>query len=93
LKGEEMSTLTKVFVFLVFLLSLVYLGVSATLFSYRIDFKAKWEKEKTDRKADVEARDSTIASRDKEIEGLKVWATSSRRAKRTSRPRPTKSAR
>lgn len=41
-----MSTLTKVFVVLVLVISLVYLGVSATLFAHRVDYKEKWESEK-----------------------------------------------
>jgi peptidoglycan hydrolase CwlO-like protein len=58
-----MSTLTKVFVVLVLVISLVYLGVSATLFAHRADYKNWWEKEKV-------AHEATKTSMKKEIEGL-----------------------
>lgn len=50
-----MSTLTKVFVVLVLVISLVYLGVSATLFAHRVDYKDKWETEKSDHQKDADA--------------------------------------
>lgn len=50
-----MSTLTKVFVVLVLVISLVYLGVSATLFAHRVDYKDKWEGEKADHQRDADA--------------------------------------
>lgn len=49
-----MSTLTKVFVVLVLVISLVYLGVSATLFAHRVDYKDKWEVEKADHQKDAD---------------------------------------
>jgi hypothetical protein len=73
-----MSTLTKVFVVLVLVISLVYLGVSATLFAHRADYKNWWEKEKVahaddvkkadvkvkEMEADAVAKAKTIADRD-----------------------------
>jgi DNA repair exonuclease SbcCD ATPase subunit len=41
-------------------MSLVYLGISAALFSYRVDYKDMLEKEKEARKNDVEKKDAEI---------------------------------
>lgn len=69
-----MSTLTKVFVVLVLVISLVYLGVSATLFAHRVDYKDKWETEKGDHektkqaaKTEQEKLNADIAAKAKEI--------------------------
>jgi len=55
-----MSTLTRVLIVVIFVMSLVYLGISAALFSYRVDYKDMLEKEKVARKKDVEERDDAI---------------------------------
>jgi len=73
-----MSTLTKVFVVLVLVISLVYLGVSATLFAHRVDYKDKWESEvaahnvskeaakteKTALEADIKTKKDELQARD-----------------------------
>ena len=55
-----MSTLTRVLIIVIFVMSLVYLGISAALFSYRVDYKARLEKETADRKKDVEEKEASI---------------------------------
>ncbi|MEW6027044.1 MAG: hypothetical protein AB1599_07115 [Planctomycetota bacterium] len=55
-----MSTLTRVLIVVIFVMSLVYLGISAALFSYRVDYKDMLEKEKVAHKNDVEERDDAI---------------------------------
>jgi hypothetical protein len=72
-----MSTLTKVFVVLVLIISLVYLGVSATLFAHRVDFKDKYETEaaahaktKADLAAEKGKLEADIATKAKEIQNL-----------------------
>jgi septal ring factor EnvC (AmiA/AmiB activator) len=72
-----MSTLTKVFVVLVLIISLVYLGVSATLFAHRVDFKDKYESEvaahnktKDEAKTDKGKLEADIAAKAKEIQNL-----------------------
>lgn len=60
-----MSLLTKIFIILVFMVSLVALGVQTTLYAHRTDFKAKWEQE-------VQYHYQTIGLKDSEIEYLKM---------------------
>ena len=55
-----MSTLTRVLIIVIFVMSLVYLGISAALFSYRVDYKDKLEKEISARKKDVEEKEASI---------------------------------
>lgn len=60
-----MSTLTKVFVVLVVLVSLVYLGVTATLFAYRIQYKTMWNAEvkaKADLKKEMDTKVADLNS-------------------------------
>ncbi len=70
-----MSTLTKVFVVLVLIISLVYLGVSATLFAHRVDYKAKyeastkgWDEEKGLHKKSRESLEAEIRVKNTEIQ-------------------------
>ncbi|MFH1228616.1 MAG: hypothetical protein V1701_12035 [Planctomycetota bacterium] len=58
-----MSILTRVIIVSLLVLSLVYLGMTAALFSYRIDYKNQLDAEKT-------AHKNTIKEKDKQIEGL-----------------------
>ncbi len=60
-----MSTFTKVLVVLILVASGVSLGVVATLFAYRTDYKAALRSEQTARKAEV-------ASKDKDIQNLQT---------------------
>lgn len=55
-----MSTLGKVFTVLVLILSLVYLGITATLFAYRTDYKKALADEKQAHKEDVEKKDKEV---------------------------------
>lgn len=80
-----MSTLTKVFVVLVLIISLVYLGVSATLFAHRVDYKAKMEasgkaledeksahkSEKEKLEADIKVKSNEILARDQAVQTAK----------------------
>jgi hypothetical protein len=88
-----MSTLTKVFVVLVLILSLVYLGVSSTTFAHRVDYKAKWDDEKkahaetqssmTKAKTDYEGQIATLksenAAKDKDASEAKNQAQEAKR--------------
>ncbi|MBI5367158.1 MAG: hypothetical protein HZA54_08985 [Planctomycetes bacterium] len=72
-----MSTLSKVFVILILVVSLVYLGVTATLFAHRTQWKHEFNKEvaahaqtKKDLDAKVLAQGSEIASQDEKIKNL-----------------------
>jgi hypothetical protein len=60
-----MSLLTKIFIVLVFMASLVSLGVQATLFAMRVDFKDKWVKE-------ANHHYNTIAMKNNEISHVRV---------------------
>ncbi|MEK7867000.1 MAG: hypothetical protein AAB434_09985 [Planctomycetota bacterium] len=62
-----MSTLGKVFTVLVLILSLVYLGITATLFAYRTDYKKALADEKQAHKDEVASKDKDIQARDSEI--------------------------
>ena len=62
-----MSTLSKVFVVLVLVLSLVYLGVAATLFAHRTDWKDKFFKENEAHRRNLEAKDREIGKLVNEI--------------------------
>jgi|SRR3989339_128439 len=55
-----MSTLTRVLIIVIFVMSLVYLGISAALFSYRVDYKDKFEKEALTHKKDMEEKEAAI---------------------------------
>jgi hypothetical protein len=88
-----MSTLTKVFVVLVLVISLVYLGVSATLFAHRVDYKAKLNdktkefdeykvtvsKDKATLEADILAKVKEIQARDQAVLTAKGEADSAKR--------------
>lgn len=88
-----MSTLTKVFVVLVLIISLVYLGVSATLFAHRVDYKAKLNektkefdeykgtvsKDKATLEADIVAKVKEIQARDQQVLTAKGEAESAKR--------------
>jgi len=56
-----MSLLTKIFIILVFMVALVALGVQATLFSHRVDWKAKWVQEINYHYQTIGLKDSEIA--------------------------------
>lgn len=62
-----MSTLGKVFTVLVLIFSLVYLGMTATLFAYRTDYKKALEAERNAHKEDIAKKDKEIQDRDSEI--------------------------
>ncbi|MDI6733430.1 MAG: hypothetical protein QME51_04870 [Planctomycetota bacterium] len=65
-----MSTLTRVLVIAIFIMSLVYLGVAAALFAYRVDYKAMLETEKLARKKEVEEKDAEIKKQQGTINDL-----------------------
>lgn len=56
-----MSLLTKIFIILVFMASLVALGVQATLFAHRVDWKDKFIKETNHHYNTIAIKDSEIA--------------------------------
>ncbi len=62
-----MSTLGKVFTVLVLILSLVYLGITATLFAYRTDYKKALDAEKKLHQDEVAAKSKDVQDRDSEI--------------------------
>lgn len=62
-----MSTLGKVFTVLVLILSLVYLGITATLFAYRTDYKTALANEKAARKAEVAEKDKAFQEKSDEV--------------------------
>ena len=55
-----MSTLTRVLVVLIFIMSLVYMGMSAALFAYRVDYKDQFEKEKIAHKKTEQEKNDEI---------------------------------
>lgn len=62
-----MSTLGKVFTVLVLILSLVYLGITATLFAYRTDYKTALANEKKAHQDEVTKQNGVIQEKDNEI--------------------------
>lgn len=66
-----MSTLSKVFVVLLLVVSLVYLGISATLFEQRIDLMKKYELERGRHADTIKQRDLVIAHYKADIEQSK----------------------
>jgi hypothetical protein len=56
-----MSLLTKIFIILVFMAALVALGVQTTLFSHRVDWKAKWVQELNHHYQTIGLKNSEIA--------------------------------
>ena len=66
-----MSTLTRVLIIVIFVMSLVYLGISAALFSYRVDYKDKLEKLKgseTDLRKNITTLEGKITTLNQELE-------------------------
>ncbi|MBI3269510.1 MAG: hypothetical protein HYZ53_10855 [Planctomycetes bacterium] len=64
-----MSTLSKVFVILILIVSLVYLGITATLFAHRVEYKDKLSKMQT-AYGDLEKKlKETVTAKDTEISG------------------------
>lgn len=55
-----MSTLTKILIVIIFIMSLIYLGVTATLFSARIDYKNKFESEQKQHEEDKKKDEKEI---------------------------------
>lgn len=66
-----MSILTKIFIILVFLVAVVKLGVDATLYPMRIDFKDKWHKEMNEHAQTIKIMTSEIESWKVEVENWK----------------------
>lgn len=58
-----MSTLGKVFTVVILLCTLFYLGVTATLFAHRTNWKAQYEQEKAQREADNKAAKAELENR------------------------------
>jgi myosin heavy subunit len=56
-----MSTMTRVLIVVIFVMTLVYLGISAALFSYRVDYKDQLEKETLAHKKTTEEKDDIIS--------------------------------
>jgi len=70
-----MSTLSKVFVILVFVVALVKLGVDVTLFAQKVDWKDKFVKEVSYHYQTQQIKNAEIAARDLEIENIKSFIT------------------
>jgi hypothetical protein len=68
-----MSTLSKVFVILVFVIALVKLGVDVTLFAQKVDWKDKFVKEVNYHYATQQIKNAEIAARDLEIDNQKSF--------------------
>lgn len=66
-----MNTFTKILIILIFVMSLIYLGVTATLFSARVDFKNKFIREQEAHKATKGNADKEIARLNGDIESYK----------------------
>lgn len=66
-----MSLLTKIFIILVFVVSLVVLAVQTVLYSQKVDWKAKWEQEVAYHAQTINLKDSEIAYLKMEIENRK----------------------
>jgi DNA repair exonuclease SbcCD ATPase subunit len=56
-----MSTLTRVLIVVIFVMTLVYLGISAALFSYRVDYKNQLEQETMAHKKTVAENEEIIS--------------------------------
>jgi len=67
-----MSTLSKVFVILVFVIALVKLGVDMTLFAQKVDWKDKFVKEVNYHYQTQQIKNAEIASRDLEVANRNV---------------------
>ncbi|HEX7896186.1 MAG TPA: hypothetical protein VF950_00295 [Planctomycetota bacterium] len=68
-----MSTLSKVFVILVFVIALVKLGVDVTLFAQKVDWKDKFVKEVNYHYQTQQIKNAEIAARDLEIDNQKSF--------------------
>jgi hypothetical protein len=68
-----MSLLTKIFIIMVFMASLVALGVQATLFSQRVDWKDKFVKETHYHYQTIGMKDSEVAYLKLEVENRKMF--------------------
>jgi hypothetical protein len=68
-----MSTLSKVFVILVFVVSLVKLGVDVTLFAQKVDWKDKFVKEVNYHYQTQQIKNAEIAARELEIENRRAF--------------------
>lgn len=63
-----MSTLSKLFIILVFVIALVKLGIDATLFAHKVDWKDKFIKEVNYHYRTQQIKNAEIAARDVELE-------------------------
>jgi hypothetical protein len=70
-----MSTLSKVFVILVFVIALVKLGIDVTLFAQKTDWKDKFVREVNYHYQTQQIKNAEIAARDLEIENQKSFIT------------------
>jgi hypothetical protein len=77
-----MSTITRILIVAVAVLSFVYLGISAALFAYRVDYKNRWETEQAAHKKTITEKDNAInelkgavADRDNSIKALNADKT------------------
>ncbi len=70
-----MSTLSKVFVILVFVVALVKLGIDVTLFAMKTDWKDKYVKEVQYHYQTQQIKNAEIAARDLEIENQRTFIT------------------
>lgn len=68
-----MSTLSKVFVILVFMISLVWTGIIATLFAQRVDWKDKFVKEVNHHFQTQEIKNAEIRAGQVEAENLRTY--------------------
>jgi hypothetical protein len=68
-----MSLLTKIFIIMVFMAALVALGVQATLFSQRVDWKDKFVKETHYHYQTINMKDGEIAYHKLEVENRKMF--------------------
>ncbi len=70
-----MSTLSKVFVILVFVIALVKLGIDVTLFAQKVDWKDKFVREVNYHYQTQQIKNAEIAARELEIENIKSFIT------------------
>ncbi len=68
-----MSTLSKVFVILVFVIALVKLGIDVTLFAQKVDWKDKFVREVNYHYQTAQVKSAEIQARDIEIENQKAF--------------------
>ena len=68
-----MSTLSKVFVILVFTVAVAKLAIDATLFAQQVDWKDKFVREVNYHYATQQVKNAEIAARDLEIQNLQVF--------------------